>query len=618
MNTSIRFARTGLVENESAAASEHDDESRGEAKKQLAAQRPARPAPFDDASSNKTSLSAQSFMSKIFSDKSAEENSAKSVSEAGGVVMAIDVGTNSFHAIVASLTAKGVFKIHSRDKENVRLGESTSDMKYITAEAMDRGVAAMKRFAETAAHANASVRAIGTSAMREALNRAEFVRRVLEETGIEIEVVSGNEEARLIYLGVLQALPVLNVKTLVIDIGGGSTETIVGYKGEMLYGHSAKLGAIRLTRRFFTEERLSAKSINVCRDFIRGEWALVFRSIQTCGFDAAVASSGTAQTIAAVALAQKNPATLETTDSLNGVTLKQDEILQAIETILKEKTAKKRAEIPGMDAKRADIIVAGALILEQAVSRLNIRSLTISDYALREGILLDYYQQQSNIEQYHHLSRLRYESVMNLCDVCQIDKAHAEHVCNIAVQIFDGLRAARLHSLGEAERELLEAAALLHDVGYHISSDQHHKHSYYIIRNSPLLGFTNDEEELIANIARYHRKSHPKLKHENYLRVPPQKRPLVALLAGILRIAEGLDRRRLHLIESVGVSVKGDALRLALHCRSNGEKESPKKTPKSPIESPEIEIWSAERRTALLAEYLNKRVEFILAAESSP
>ncbi len=434
--------------------------------------------------------------------------------------------------------------------------------------------------------------------MREALNRDEFVRRVQDETGITIEVISGNEEARLIYLGVLQALPILDTKTLVIDIGGGSTETIVGLRGEMLYGHSAKLGAIRLTQRFFSEERLSTKAIKDCRDFIRGEWALVFRSIQVCGFDKAVASSGTAQTLASIALAQKNRLFDDDEgESLNGVTLSQSEILSAIEAVLQAKTSKKRMEIPGMDAKRADIIVGGALILEQAITRLGVRELTISDYALREGILLDYYQKQFDIERYHHLSRLRYESVKNLCDTCQIDKRHAEHVRNLAVQIFDELKTHGLHSFSETDRELLEAASLLHDVGYHISSDQHHKHSYYIIRNSPLLGFTNDEEELIANIARYHRKSHPKPKHENFQRVPSAKRALVCLFAGILRIAEGLDRRRQAIIQHITIQKTAQGLVFELECKECED-------------LPDIEIWSAERRISLLAEQLGKVISF--------
>jgi exopolyphosphatase / guanosine-5'-triphosphate,3'-diphosphate pyrophosphatase len=523
-----------------------------------------------------------------------------------GSVTAIDVGTNSFHAVVASVSPKGVFTIHSRDKENVRLGESNTDMKYITEEAMQRGIIAMKRFAQMAERAQAPVRAIGTSAMREALNRDEFVQRVQEETGITIEVVSGNEEARLIYLGVLQALPILNTKTLVIDIGGGSTETIVGLRGEMLYGHSAKLGAIRLSRQFFTEERLTTKAVKECREFIRGEWALVFRSIQILGFDKVVASSGTAQTIASIAIASGSAQKKSfPEESLNGAVLSKNELLGAIELLLGEKTARKRAELPGMDAKRADIIVAGALILEQIIQQLNIREITISDYALREGILLDYYQQQFDIERYHHLSQLRYESVMNLCDTCQVDKRHAVHVRDLAVQIFDALHEAGLHFLGDVERELLEAASLLHDVGYHISSDQHHKHSYYIIRNSPLLGFTNDEEELIANIARYHRKSHPKMKHENFQRIPSTKRQLVSLLAGILRIAEGLDRRHQNLIQRVSVRIEGASnLVFDIQCRESED-------------TPEIELWSAARRTSLLAECLGVNISFNVTPSSA-
>ncbi|TAE21980.1 MAG: Ppx/GppA family phosphatase [Candidatus Kapaibacterium sp.] len=530
--------------------------------------------------------------SDTFSDISSS-TFAKGASGERGVITAIDVGTNSFHAIVASVSEEGVFTIQSRAKENVRLGESVSDMKYLSDEAMKRGIAAMKRFAMMAAAANAPIRAIGTSAMREALNQDEFVRRVQKETGVAIEVISGNEEARLIYLGVLQALPILNKKTLVIDVGGGSTETIVGYRGEMLYGHSAKLGAIRLTRRFFSDDKITPKAIKECRDFIRGEWALVFRSIQVCGFERVVASSGTAQTLASVALAKKgryNP-----DESLNGVSITKQEALEAIELILKEKNSKKRSELAGMDPKRADIIVGGALILEQAITRLNIQEITISDYALREGILFDHYQKQFNIERYHHLSQLRYKSVQNLCDTCQVDINHAEHVCFLALQLFDALHRARLHSLGESERELLEAASLLHDVGYHISADQHHKHSYYIIRNTPLLGFTNNEEELIANIARYHRKSHPKAKHENYVRVPPEKRPLVNILAGILRITEGLDRRRQRLINTIVVELQDTTLRILLSCRECEDK-------------PDIELWSAERRTGLLEEVLGKKI----------
>jgi exopolyphosphatase/guanosine-5'-triphosphate,3'-diphosphate pyrophosphatase len=521
---------------------------------------------------------------------------------ASKLIAAIDVGTNSFHLCIASMDANGVFRAHSRDKETVRLGESVSDMKYISPEAMERGLVAMRRFAMQARDAGADVvRAIGTSAMREALNSKEFTQLVREETGVEIEVIAGTEEARLIYLGVLQAIPVLDRRTLVMDIGGGSTETVVGLKGEMYFAHSAKLGSIRLTKRFFAEEKLSNKSIKECREFIKGEWASIFKSILACGFESAVGSSGTIQTVASVALALKGREPVE--DSLNGVKLSQQDIMAAIERILDEKTAKRRADIPGMDEKRADIIVGGALILEQAILNLNIKELTVSDAALREGILLDTFQQRSDIEQYHHLSRLRYNSVVSLCELCKINMKHANHVKMLAVQMFDALQ--KIHHYGDAERELLEAAALMHDIGYHIAADQHHKHSYYIIRNADLLGFTNDEKEIIANIARYHRKSHPKAKHENFQKVPPEKRRMVTVLAGILRLAEGLDRRGLQLVRSVRVQVHSQSVDVILSF--------------NPADGlPDIELWSAERRIELAETVLGKRVFLQLERTAEP
>lgn len=514
-----------------------------------------------------------------------------STSEVRDLIAAIDVGTNSFHLIIASVTEAGLFRSFSRDKESVRLGESVSDMKYISPEAMQRGIATLKRFAAMARDAGAKVRAVGTSAMREALNRDDFTKLVQESTGISIEVISGTEEARLIYLGVLQALPVLHKQPLIIDIGGGSTETIIGSKGEMFFANSAKLGAIRLNKRFFSEEKLSNKALRECRDFIKGEWSGVFQSLLSCGFDSAIGSSGTIQTIASVALALKGNDILE--ESLNGLTLKSDDILHAIDRILTAKTAKRRASIVGIDAKRADIIVGGALILEQAIRHLFIKELTISECALREGILLDTYHQHYNIEHYHHLNSLRYKSVLNLCDVYKIHIKHAHHVKNLAVQIFDSLQP--FHLFQDLERELLEAAALMHDIGYHVSADQHHKHSYYLIRNSDLLGFTNDEKELIANIARYHRKSHPKLKHENFIKVPPAKRRMVFLLAGILRIAEGLDRRNQQIVQSLSITANQEVIMIALQYSSVGY-------------FPDVELWSAERRTALLEEVLGKTI----------
>lgn len=508
------------------------------------------------------------------------------------LIGAIDVGTNSFHLVIASVNSRGALRIHSRDKEMVRLGSSGNDMKYLSEEAIERGVEALKRFAEMAKKEDAVIRAIATSAVREALNRDEFLEKAFKETGIRVEVVSGMEEGRLIYIGAIHSLPILHKRAMTIDIGGGSTETTIGLEGNIEYVHSAKLGAIRLAKKFFTTEKINGDQIKECREYIRGDWAAVFKTITEHGFDIAVGCSGTIHTLASMALAREGKPIPET---INGLTVKRSDILKSISDVIEARTSAERMKLPGMDPKRADIIHAGALILEQAILGLNIQKLVISGYALREGIVFDTFQKQRAIDEFHHLSNLRYETVYHIAEMYKINKEHAEHVKDISLKIFDDLLP--LHKLGDTEREILEAAAILHDVGYHISPDQHHKHSYYMIRNSVMPGFTNDEAEIIANVARYHRKSHPKKKHENYQHLSPDVQKVVKLLSGILRIAEGLDRRQGHLVSSIECVLKNDEIEIHI-------------TSSDSITGPDIEIWGARRRKDLLESVLEKNITF--------
>lgn len=508
------------------------------------------------------------------------------------LIAAIDVGTNSFHMVIASVSTRGVLRIHAREKEMVRLGASAGDMKTLTSDAMDRGVTTLQRFAIEARQHGAHVRAVATSAVREALNRETFVDRVRTETGIDIEVVSGVEEGRLIYLGALHALPILSTRTFVIDIGGGSTETVVGVHGEPTLVHSAKLGHIRMTKRHFPQTTITADQVEECRRAVRGDWAPVFQALIEHGFELAVGCSGTIMAVAAIALARAGKRVPE---SMNGLRLTRAEILATVEAITQARTIDERIALPGMDAKRADVIVGGSIILEQAIIGLNIQELTISGYALREGIVFDTVQKQRDIDAFHHLSHLRYQSVDHLCDLYRVRRVHAEHVKNLSLRLFDDLRA--LHQYGDRERELLEAAALLHDVGYHISAEQHHKHSDYIIRNSPMPGFTNDEAELIASVARYHRKSHPKKKHVDFVRLSDTEQRTVRVLAGILRIAEGLDRRQQQLVQGIRASTAKASIDLFLT---------------APLAHPDIELWSAERRKQLLEETFDRKVRLLV------
>ena len=234
------------------------------------------------------------------------------------------------------------------------------------------------------------------------------------------------------------------------------------------------------------------------------------------------------------------------------------------------------------------------MILEYAILALDIKSITVSSYGLREGIIYDTIQETDDIREYKHLAHLRYETIYSICNLYKADLRHAEHVRNLALSIFDATQT--LHYLGNSEREALEAAALLHDIGYHISHDQHHKHSYYLINNCMMPGYTNNESELIALIARYHRKSHPKKKHPEFEHVSPEKQNIVRILAGILRIAEGLDRRQTQLVESVKCKISENKIHIKIKL---GDASLPA----------DIELWGANRRKSLIEEALGVAVE---------
>lgn len=508
------------------------------------------------------------------------------------VIGAIDVGTNSFHLIVASVDSRGMLHTILREKEVVRLGASGGDIKYLTPEAIERGVQTLKRFVNIGQSKNAEIRAVATSAVREAINRQEFIDLVKKETGIEIEVVSGIEEGRLIYLGVLHSLPIVNQKALLIDIGGGSTETIIGYQGNIQYVHSEKLGAIRLTIRFGLDDEIPENKIDECRKYIRGVWTPIFNKINKIGYDVFVGTAGTIINIGIMSLIQNDK---PVPDILNGTLLTRKDVLKTIKKIVQAKNLKERKAIPGMDPQRADIIVGGALILEYALEYLSIDKLYISTFGLREGIVYDTLEKKKEIETQQHLNRLRESTIYSIANQYGVNLKHGHHVRDIALKIFDATK--NIHKLGIREREWLEASAILHDVGYHISVEQHHKHSYYIISHCIMPGFTTDEAEIIANIARYHRKSHPKKKHENFQRLSEEKQEVVKKLAGILRIAEGIDRRQIQAVRDCEVIQHNSQITIRLIPANNDT-------------NIDVELWGAKRRKLLFEEATGINISF--------
>lgn len=507
------------------------------------------------------------------------------------ILAAIDIGTNSFHLVIAKIDSKKRFTVLTRAKEVVRLGSSSNDMKYISPDSIERGVETLKRFKLICDSFKAEIIAVATSATREALNKLEFTQRVFAETGIEISIVSGYEEARLIYLGVLQSLDIYNKKILLIDIGGGSTEFLIGEKGEVKIANSLKLGAVRLTNKFSLNEKVNKSDLKNSKIFVKGALNQIVRTLEGNDYELVVGSSGTINNIGSIISAENQP-TADFEINLNGFIIKKKPFHTAIEKIYDAETLTERLSIPGLDPKRADIITAGAVILEQIFSDLKIEKMTLSSFALREGIIMNYIQQRSGEFDFGHLTDVRYSSVRHLGERTNYDKEHSDQVLKLANKIFDFVKLK--FEFSDDEREYLEAAALLHDIGYYISHTDHHKHSYYLIRNADMLGFNDKEIEIIANIARYHRKSHPKIKHENFNKLDEQSKGLVKKLAGILRIADALDRSHKAVVNDIDIGIKDKVLEINL---------------KSCSSDPSLEIWGANIRKGLFEESFGYEVK---------
>lgn len=504
---------------------------------------------------------------------------------------AIDVGTNSLHLVVARATEGGGFEVVTREKEMVRLGSGGTDMRRLTDDAIDRAVGALGRFRRIADSHGAPLRAVATSAVREADNRDELLRRARDEAGVEIEVVSGVEEARLIHLGVLQALEVFDRRLLLCDIGGGSTELLIGERDDVIASTSVKLGAVRLTTRFFAGPTLHPSAVASCRRHVRSTLTAFAKVVKRHGFEVAIGSSGTIEQVLRLARAMASEDPLRT---LNGARLTKKQVAKVVEALIEARRSGTTGSLADLDPKREDIILAGALVLEGVIEALGINELVISDFALREGVFLD------TIQRHHdgpglHLRDVARRSVVDLMNRTDDDPAHSQHVAHLALELFDAT--APRHGLGAEARALLEAGALLANVGLTISHSKHHKHSYYLIRNSDrLVGFTDQEIEVVALIARYHRKSAPKESHPEWAVLPERDRRVVRVNAGILRLAIGLDRSRSRCVAGVTVTDVDDRLVLDL-------------VPSSPGADLSLERWAVAERAGLLADALGVPIE---------
>lgn len=454
------------------------------------------------------------------------------------VVAFIDLGTNSARLLIIRLNPNCSYSVLTQQKEVVRLGEGEFADNILTPDAITRTVIVLSRFAEIALSFKASeIVAVATSATRDARNRDTLITRIREEAGFELNVISGPEEARLIWLGVSSGVKIGKIKSLFIDIGGGSTEIVVGDQYEPFLLRSLKLGAIRTTNTYIPQDLtgpVSPSFVQTIQKHIRSRATHTIRHVVGKKVQQAFGSSGTITTLEAIAA------------GLNSVTPHQPGVitrneLSAIISLLCSLPLKERRNVQGLNPDRADIIIAGALILESLLGQANINEIQISSRSLRDGLLVDYLSKIPGFP-YAEQKPIRESSIWHLGRTCHINEPHADHVRKLALSLFDSARDSGLQNLSNLSRELLSYAAILHDTGQFISFPGHHQHSFYVITHAPLLGFNEHEILIIALVTRYHRKKMPRRKDSSYGPLSNEDKMMVQILSIFLRMAENLDR----------------------------------------------------------------------------
>lgn len=518
-------------------------------------------------------------------------------------IAAIDIGSNSFHIIVVELNPESQsFKVLDRLRETVRLGTFGEPKKELSKEDMKRGLETLKRYKKLAeGHHVSEIFSSATSAVREATNGKEWLSTVRNELGIDAHPISGVEEARLIYLGVLSAIELKGRKIGIVDIGGGSTEIIVGDEQFIYHLSSTKVGAVRLTEKDLKDESQLEEKINFMEKHIEGLLSTKVQQIEQIGkFDFLVGTSGTIQTIARIDYRMHNFVDSERIPNLNNYKIHYDSLCSIIKKMIST-PKEKRAGSFEISTNRAEIILAGATILKVVMESLKANEIFYCDRALREGLIIDKLLQKGIIkDRMQYQQTIRQRSVLELASKYKFSEDHAFHVKRLSSIIFDQTKGL-LHNYTEKEKELLEAAAILHDIGSLVAHNDHHKHTYYLIRHSGLLGFNDEEVELIANIARYHRQSNPKDNHPNFHNLSREHKKAVKELSSILRIAEGLDKGHKCAIKDVEISPNSSKKKLKCKLKSNIEDYDCA-----------LEKWSAEGKSKEFKKEFGVDIDFVL------
>ena len=481
-------------------------------------------------------------------------------------VAAIDIGTNSTHLLVASVdTTLGTFSIEQAEKSTTRLGERDPDSGELTSAGMQRGYETLRRFRDLAiSHDVEQIVTAATSAVREAPNGREFLQSIQDGLCMDVDLVSGPEEARLIYLGVLSGMSFGDRPHLLLDIGGGSTELILADGRDARALTSTRVGAVRLQRDFVKDDPIPPQRRSFLQAFIQGslEPAVdkVHRRIKPGEIPVLVATSGTAMAIGALAASEDDRPPLK----LHGYRVSRQRLDRVVEKLV-AMTPEQRRDLSPINDRRAEIIVPGALILQTTMQMLGVDELVLSERALREGLIVDWMLRHGLLEdRFSFQSSIRQRTVIHQVQRFAVNQRRAERVATHALSLYDATEGLMHQDDGQG-RELLWAAAMLHACGQHINLSAYHKHSWYLIRHGELLGYSEAEHLMVAAIARYHRRSLPKKRHESWQAlVTRDNRRRVSEMALLLRLAAALDRRPEPVVASLRVNTTPDVIDLVL------------------------------------------------------
>ncbi|HZE08402.1 MAG TPA: Ppx/GppA phosphatase family protein [Gemmatimonadaceae bacterium] len=502
-------------------------------------------------------------------------------------ISAIDIGSNSIRQTIADVSPTGAIRVVDEMKAAPRLGAGLYETGELNEIAIQNALITLSRMATLGTQLGVKrTEVVATSAVRDAENGEDFLQRVRAETGLRVRVLRGEDEARLSFRSALAHFDLGSGRSVVMDIGGGSLELALSEDGLVERLVSLPLGAIHMSEQYLSGDR--KKGMRRLRKNVRTELrhTLAARHWQTTRI---FCSGGTFTSLASMYLARIG---MEKAKTVHGTVIPRVE-LEHIVDMLQSMSMAERQTVPGLNAARSDIIVGGLAVAAEVAARVEAKELVVSAYGIREGILLESAHVAPNAAD---TGEARERSVMQLAERSHYEAQHSTHVQKLALQLFDAI-GQRIGCAPE-DRRLLSDAALLHDIGYHISYDKHNKHSYHLIEHAELLGMTPADQIVVANVARYHRGAEPKKKHRNYGGLDRPLRQTIKRLSAILRVADGFDRGHASAVGEIKVRWMERALRLTA-------------VPARSANNLRLDLWGASRKSNLLAEIAGVPVEIV-------